>query len=129
MTQTPTTQPKLRFSTTEQVLADPKFTEFLAERLLQIETDRDKVFHDAVMNSESSKAPQLKRSPYDFLESKNLLNPASIIQEQLKIESRTSGLCSSVRTYIEALCLTAARQTIAFYVAIDNPTQTQTPSI
>ena len=115
---------KLRFNTTQEVLADPKFREFLKKRIDEIETNRDTTLDQAYRDAQISKEIKLKRSPYEYLTENNLLNIDSIITEQLLIENKTSQLPSAVREYIERLCLIAAQKTISYYHEIDNPIPT-----
>ena len=118
------------FKTIKEILADSNYPTAIAQEIIMIEDHRNKVLNDAITLSykfhkkQESKnipsIPKLKRTAYNYLIDKSLLNPTSLITLFQQICNHTAkNIPSTVRDYVSDLMIRSADRLVMHYFEQD----------
>ena len=98
-----------QFDSIEAVLKDPKCASFIQQSIYSVLKERQKIRDNGNRNI------RFKRTPFDSLSDKGMLNPRHLIYEAKLISFKRSDLPAQERLLVAKLVDDALVKTIVFY--------------
>ena len=84
----------------KEFLQSPEFKKQISIKLTEIENKR----RDVILNARKNNfIAGFKKSPYDYLKDKSMLNPNILSDQAILIAEKKSNLPASVRNYLQSI--------------------------